>query len=102
MARRRSEPSLKQLTAQQRYLLDRIPSSYRMNGYKKRGEPVEVRQARKLIERWDKEERLRQCQAERRSEALRVKAREAVYFDVPEKALAIIRQCEKLLKSCED
>lgn len=103
MARRR-EPTLaqlKQLTAQQRYLLERIPSSYAMNGYKERPEPAEVKAARKLVDRWDKQEKLLQCQAGKRAEALRRKAREAVYFDTPEKALAIIRQCEKLLKGCE-
>jgi hypothetical protein len=72
-----------------------------MNGYKERPEPVEVKQARKLIERWEKEERLLRCRAEQRNEALVGKAREAVYFSAPEKALAIIQQCEKMLKGCE-
>lgn len=99
---RKQTPSLKQLTAQQRYLLDRIPSSYRMNGYKERTEPAEIKQARKLIERWDKEEKRLRCKAEQRNEALRRKAREAVYFDTPEKALAIVRQCEKMLKGCDE
>lgn len=100
--RRKQVPSLKQLTAQQHYLLERIPSSYQMNGYKERSEPIEVRRARKLIEQWDKQEKLLQCQAGKRNEALRQKAREAVYFDTPEKALAIVKQCEKMLKGCED
>ena len=102
MRRKQVEPSRKQLTAQQQYLLQRIPSSYQMNGYGERPEPAEVKQARKLIERWDKQEKLLSCQAEKRNEALRRKAREAVYFDTPEKALAIIQQCEKMLKGCED
>ena|ERR1043165_2509783 len=92
----------RKLSDQQKYLLQRIPSSYQMNGYKERPEPAEVKQARKLIERWDKQEKLLACQASRRNEALRQKAREAVYFDTPEKALAIIQQCEKMLKGCED
>lgn len=100
MKRRETPPS--KLTDQQKYLLQRIPSSYQMNGYKPQVEPTEVKQARKLIERWNKQERLLQCQAGKRTEALRNKAREAVYFDTPEKALAIIRQCEKLLKGCEE
>ena len=95
-------PSKRQLTAQQKYLLGRIPSPYRMNGYKERPEPAEVKQARRVIERWDKEEKLRSCQAGARNEALRRKAYEAVYFDTPEKALAIVKQCEKMLKGCED
>lgn len=102
MRQSKIEPSRKQLTSQQQYLLQRIPSSYQMNGYKERPEPAEVKQARKLIERWDKEEKLRACQAGKRNEALRQKAREAVYFDTPEKALAIVKQCEKMLKGCEE
>lgn len=73
-----------------------------MNGYKERVEPVEVKKARKLVKQWDKQEKLLQCQAGARNEALRRKAREAVYFDTPEKALAIIRQAEKMLKGCEE
>lgn len=99
---RKQIPSRKSLTVEQRYLLERIPSSYQMNGYKPRTEPVEVKRARKLIERWDKQERLLSCQAGKRNEALRQKARESIYFDTPEKALAIVKQCEKMLKGCDD
>jgi hypothetical protein len=73
-----------------------------MDGYKERVEPAEVKQARKLIKRWDKQEKVLQCQAGKRNEALRQKAREAVYFDTPEKALVIVKQCEKMLKGCEE
>lgn len=100
--KRRDTWSKKGLTAEQKYLLDRIPSSYQMNGYKPQPEPVEVKRARKLIEDYDKRQRLLQCQADKRNQALRTKAREAVYFDTPEKALAIVRQCEKMLKGCEE
>ena len=99
---RKQIPSRKQLTVEQRYLLERIPSSYQMNGYKERVEPAEVKRARKLVEQWDKQEKLLQCQAGKRAQALREKAREAVYFDTPDKALAIVRQCEKMLKGCEE
>jgi hypothetical protein len=102
MRRKQAIPNSKQLTVQQRYLLERIPSSYQMNGYKERVETAEVKKARKLVEQWDKQEKLLQCQANARNEALRRKAREAVYFDTPEKALAVIQQCEKRLKGCED
>lgn len=102
MKRKQTTTGTKTLTVEQRYLLDRIPSSYQMNGYKERVEPAEVKQARKLTERWDKEEKLLQCRAGKRNEALRQKAREAIYFDTPEKALAIVRQCEKFLKGCEE
>lgn len=92
----------KQLTVEQRYLLERLPSQYQMNGYRERPEPAEVKRARKLIEQWDKQERVLQCRADARNQALRTKAREAIYFDTPEKALAIVRQCEKMLKGCDD
>lgn len=100
--KRKPTTGTKTLTVEQRYLLERIPSSYAMNGYKERPEPAEVKRARKLIDKWDKEEKLLACRAGKRNEALRQKAREAVYFDTPEKALAIIRQCEKMLKGCEE
>jgi hypothetical protein len=90
------------LTEQQKYLLHRIPSQYQMNGYKELPMPTEVRRAEALVNRWQKQEKRRQCQADKRNQALRTKAREAVYFDTPQKALAIVRQCEKLLKGCED
>lgn len=89
------------LSAQQKYLLERIPSSYQMNGDKDIPKPVEVKKAEAVVKRWRKQESRRQCQAGKRKEALRQKAREAVYFSTPEKALAIIRQCEKMLKGCE-
>jgi len=90
----------KKLTDQQRYLLGRVPSIYQMNGYKPTPEPSEVKRARKTIERWDKAESLRSCKAKKRNEALITKAKEAVYFAPPEKALRIVQQCEKLLKDC--
>lgn len=99
---RKQIPSRKSLTVEQRYLLERLPSSYQMNGYKPAPEPVEVKRARKLIADYDKRERLLQCQVDKRNEALREKARESIYFDTPEKALAIVRQCEKILKGCEE
>ena len=88
------------LTAQQAYLLQRIPAVYSMNGAEAPDEPAEVKQARKVIERWEKQEAIRKCKVQKRNEALVRKAREAVYFDKPEKALAIVHQCEKLLKGC--
>lgn len=90
------------LTDQQKYLLQRIPGRFDMNGFKATPEPQEVARARKLIERFDKAESLRRCQAQKRNEALIRKAREAVYFATPEKALVIVQQCEKLLKTCNE
>lgn len=89
------------LTEQQKYLLQRIPSSYQMNGHKETPMPLEVKKAEVVVARWNKLQSRERCQADRRKEALRQKAREAVYFAAPEKALAIIRQCEKMLKGCE-
>ena len=99
---RKQTPTRRQLTVEQKYLLERLPSSYRMNGYKAPSEPIEVKRARRLVEQWDKRKRLLQCQAGKRNEALRQKAREAIYFDTPDKALAIVRQCEKMLKGCDE
>ena len=98
---RKTSTATKQLTAKQKYLLQRIPSRYQMNGYQETPKPAEVKKAEALVERWNKQERQRQCAADKRNEALRQKAWEAVYFSTPEKALAIIRQCEKMLKGCE-
>lgn len=98
---RKSTVATKRLTDQQKYLLQRIPSSYQMNGYKETPMPSAVKKAEALVERYRKQEARQRCAADKRKEALRMKAREAVYFDAPEKALAIVRQCEKLLKGCE-
>ena len=98
---KRDIPPKSKLTDQQKYLLQRIPSSYQINGYAETPKPLEVRRAEALAERWRKQQSQRRCAADRRKEALRTKAREAVYFSTPEKALAIIRQCEKMLKGCE-
>ena len=88
------------LTEQQRYLLNRIPSQYRM---KKSDfvKPANVAQAEKTIARWNKQCSRISCREDRRNEALIQKAREAVYFSSPKKALAIVKQVEKMVRSCE-
>lgn len=88
------------LTDKQKYLLQRVPNLYSMNGYERPAEPAEVKRARRVIELWDKKHERGECEARKRNEALIRKAREAVYFATPEKALAIIQQCEKRLKGC--
>lgn len=88
------------LTDKQKYLLQRVPNLYQMNGYERSAEPAEVKRARKTIEQWDKKHERSECEAQKRNEALIRKAREAVYFETPEKALAIIQQCERRLKGC--
>jgi len=88
------------LTEKQKYLLRRIPRVYDMNGYEAPADPVEVKRARKVVEQWDKKIELATCQARKRNEALTRKALEAVYFETPEKALAIVQQCERRLKGC--
>ncbi len=97
---RRTQKPIGKLSPKQNYLLQRIPSTYDMNGTPKHPEPAEVKKARAIVERWEKQQELLACQARKRNAALVQKAREAVYFDTPEKALAIVRQCEKLLKGC--
>lgn len=98
---RKTTTTTKRLTDQQKYLLQRIPSSYQMSGYKEAPMPAAVKKAEALVERYRKQTARERCAADKRKEALRTKAREAVYFESPEKALAIIRQCEKMLKGCE-
>lgn len=88
------------MTDQQKYLLNRIPSIYQMDGHKPTPETADVKRAKKVIERWEKSESLKECRAKKRNEALITKAKEAVYFATPDKALRIIQQCEKLLKGC--
>lgn len=94
------KPASSKLTDQQRYLLQRIPTTYNLKGYVRPQEPAEVKRARIVIEQWEKSEGKKECEAKKRNEALITKAREAVYFEPPDKALVIVRQCEKLLKGC--
>ena len=63
---RRKEPTGK-LTPQQTYLLHRIPSTYQMNGVEELPEPPEVKKARRLIDKWDKEKATLQCRAKKRT-----------------------------------
>jgi hypothetical protein len=94
-------PPTKTLTDRQKYLLQRIPNKWDLNGYHAEKEPIEVSRARKLVARYDKAESRRQCAAAKRNEALLRKAKEAVYFHSETKALAIVQQVEKLLKACD-
>lgn len=99
--RRKYIPATRTLTDRQKYLLNRIPARYDLQSYVE-PEPPAVKRARALVSRYDKAFRRRQCQHDKRSEALIRKAKEAVYFESEEKALAIVQQCEKMLKSCGD
>jgi len=89
------------LTPQQNYLLSCIPSTYDMKSYSHQ-DPPEVRRARRLIDSYDAMIKRRQCAWRKRMEALRSKAREAVYFSSPEKALAIVTQCRKMIAGCDE
>ena len=100
MARNNGIPPSK-LTDAQKFLLSRIPSRYEMASRNSEPEPAAVRSARRLLESWDKRQRKAACAHDKRMEALRDKAREVVYFDSPQKALAIIRQLNKFRKGCE-
>lgn len=99
---KRVKEPVKTLTDRQKYLLQRIPSPYEVNGFHAPTEPKEVTRARKLTERWDKQVTLAKCRHDKKSEALIRKAKEAVYFEADTKALAIVRQVEKLLKGCSE
>lgn len=93
------------LTVRQKYLLDRIPAKYSLNGFQAPPDPPEVAEARKaekVVAKWDKHVALLRCKHEKQTDALLRKAREAVYFHSEQDALAIIRQVEKLLKTCGD
>ena len=89
------------LTIRQKYLLERIPKTYDLKEFHAE-EPRDVSSARKLVDRYDKAIAVKQCEHSKRTEALIRKAREAVYFESEEKALAIIRQVETLLKTCDE
>lgn len=90
----------RRLTEQQKYLLNRIPNRYDLNKGEELPEPKEVTRARGIVDRFEKTKARRACEQQKRNEALLRKAKEAVYFATPEKALQIIQQCEKLLKRC--
>lgn len=90
------------LSVRQKYLLGRIPGRYALNGFHAPPEPREVRQARKLVNHYERVLSRKRCAADKRLEALLRKAREAVYFGTEEKALAIVKQIEKLLKTCQE
>lgn len=98
MATNRTVPT--KLTAQQSYLLNRIPSRYDLADLPVEPEPAVVKKARKLIKQYDEQREKKQCEHRKRQEALIRKAKEAVYFDEPKKALAIVQQVEKMLKGC--
>ena len=100
MRRIKTDPT-RTLTDRQKYLLNRIPSSYQLNGYHAPAEPAAVKAARRLVERYDKRIARERCAADKRKEALIRKAREVVYFGSEQKALAVVHQVEKLLKPCE-
>lgn len=95
------ERNSQKLTPRQNYLLNRIPNSYEMKEYTE-PEPTEVVRARKLTDRYDERMKKKKCAHKKRMEALRIKAREAVYFASEQKALAIVQQCEKMLKGCAE
>lgn len=101
MSRYRSVgPPTKTLTDQQKYLLQRLPGAYDLNGYHRPIVPVAIKRAQKIVDRWEKQQSLAQCKAKKRAEALPEKAKEVIYFGSDQKALAVVRQVEKLLKQC--
>ena len=101
MARTMAIPPKFKLNEQQKFLLQMIPSVYEMSRRKHERVPPEVTKAKRLVDSWVNRQSRLDCQHSKRMEALRNKAREAVYFATPEKALAIVRQVQKFKKGCE-
>jgi len=59
-------------------------------------EPVAVRQARRLVERFDERKRKHERREQKRMTALLTSAKEAIYFQTPEKALKIVKRLEAM------
>jgi hypothetical protein len=85
------------LTKQQEYLLNRIPKVYEMRNHKTTTEPARVTLARRVIEKFNEDEHVKEKAEEKRLSALVNAAREAVYFKSAEEALKAIKDLEKEL-----
>jgi len=82
----------------QKYLLTKIPSLYELKRRRKdQPEPRDVRAARRTIEKWEASQKAITDQEVKRLDRLILDAKDAVYFSTPEKALALIKQLEKML-----
>lgn len=82
------------LTEQQKYLLNRLPTRYSLKSPAVT-EPAEVKQARKVIATFD--EKIQKQKEERDKKYLKSLAsvREAIYFNLPEDALKMLRALEE-------
>lgn len=101
MRRYQPAPPTKSLTDQQKYLLQRLPSAYEL----KRPEaptPPNVRKAMCLVEAYQNAQRKISCRWECKATKMLTAAREAIYFQSPQKALEIVHSLEALKKCCAE
>lgn len=90
---------MSRLTEQQSYLLGRLPNWYSVRDEGEVADPPEIKRARALLQRYDDRMARQRKDREKRFNILRTKAREAVYFMAPEKALKVIQDFEKKFPS---
>lgn len=102
MRRHPLSPPSKTLSDQQKYLLQRLPGRYDIPERKTDPEPARVRQARLVIERWDREQRKLSCKAKCAAEQALQRAREAIYFAPVATALLRVQEAEKFKQGCDD
>jgi hypothetical protein len=92
----------KTLSVTRNYLLGRIPGMHELKTTVTLEEPTSVKLARKIVAAFEKRERLANCKQRKLVEALRIKAREAVYFCSEQTALNLIHRLEAMKERCED
>jgi hypothetical protein len=90
------------LTEQQSFLLRRLPNWYSVKNTVDVIEPSEIKRARATVQRYDDRVRRQEKGREKRFNELLTKAREAVYFLTPEKALKVVQDFEKKFPTAKD
>lgn len=93
---------MSKLTEQQSYLLRRLPKWYDVRDQNDPPEPPEIKRARALCSRYDERMSKKRKDSEKNFNNLLTKAREAVYFLTPEKALKVIQDFEKKFPTAKD
>ncbi len=78
---------MKALNTQQKYLLERLPRQYALKTGEL-SEPERVKKARQIIEQFEKTDAERREDIKKRYAKALNAAREAIYFQTPEKAEA--------------
>lgn len=84
----------KQLSVEQRYVLQRIPGKYQIDKKLKSEEPATVKKARAIVDRYDADQSKRQKAHEDKIDKMIEDAREAVYFKPLDKALELVKKLE--------